>query len=440
MTAFHHANGPPGAAADVAGEVDSWLADGVNNDDTTTSLGWFSPRWFWRGSGVVMGALLVFLLAWAIQLAPTSGDGTASGAGGAAAAASSADGDGVAGLPCKREVSVVPAALTLQMLPANLDALDASGDGTVSRAELSQGFTLLGQDPTPVELDALYDELVASGSSQRHGNQTAANATAWTIARPTGTTTGSTAPPAAATAVAGAGNTAAPSTTVAAAGAGAGASAPDGCMAEPLSFIGDGWCDAYVMKEVFNKRIMARCLTKGQCRSRRLRSVRRAYDNPPRGVRAANPEESRQSNPLELGCVALFLCRHSPYNTPRCGYDGGDCCDPKAPFMDCKDPASPGFGNSSAKGRFPAPRNPRCVPPTLFFLTSLAVLFLLSPCFPCWQTLPPPQARALLDLDIRSKRVPVYALERLPGHLALPCNPDTVCTICLVDQVHDPRG
>ena len=49
-----------------------------------------------------------------------------------------------------------------------------------------------------------------------------------------------------------------------------------------------------------------------------------------------------------------------PFNTAECLFDGGDCCNPKSDFMDCRDPSSPYYGRVSAKGvRSPAPRNPR---------------------------------------------------------------------------------
>ncbi|KAI8465502.1 MAG: Oxidoreductase, molybdopterin-binding domain-containing protein [Monoraphidium minutum] len=50
----------------------------------------------------------------------------------------------------------------------------------------------------------------------------------------------------------------------------------------------------------------------------------------------------------------------APYNSPECLFDGGDCCNPKAPFYDCRDPKSPLFGKASRRGLvLPAPRNPR---------------------------------------------------------------------------------
>jgi len=73
------------------------------------------------------------------------------------------------------------------------------------------------------------------------------------------------------------------------------------------------------------------------------------------------------TTPITSGCAAFpaaFLgdgwCdAHEPFNTLACGWDGGDCCDPASPILDCRDPAHPSYGQSSAKGSYPAPANPR---------------------------------------------------------------------------------
>ena len=49
----------------------------------------------------------------------------------------------------------------------------------------------------------------------------------------------------------------------------------------------------------------------------------------------------------------------APFNTAECAFDGGDCCADDAPLLDCRDPSSPRFGQQSARGTYPAPRNER---------------------------------------------------------------------------------
>jgi hypothetical protein len=68
---------------------------------------------------------------------------------------------------------------------------------------------------------------------------------------------------------------------------------------------------------------------------------------------------------VALPCLPRTLRTHRPHNVKparpaECAYDGGDCCNAKAPFYDCRDPKSPLFGKASPRGlRLPAPRNPR---------------------------------------------------------------------------------
>lgn len=66
--------------------------------------------------------------------------------------------------------------------------------------------------------------------------------------------------------------------------------------------------------------------------------------------------------PFEIARLGDGWCDElAPYNTADCLWDGGDCCDPKAPFYSCQDPKSPLSGKSSPPPglRLPAPRNPR---------------------------------------------------------------------------------
>ena len=69
---------------------------------------------------------------------------------------------------------------------------------------------------------------------------------------------------------------------------------------------------------------------------------------------------NKLARPSDLSRIGNGWCdAGAPYNTAACGWDGGDCCSSSSAIVECLDPSSPRYGNTSTKARSAASCFPR---------------------------------------------------------------------------------